>query len=143
MSSSIDKLKEQNRQELDRLDEPYQLKTYAIPEKHWKTFLGLMQSNLPLLPKIAEEMRYNSSEHTLNQSTQAIQSTLADLSSQAGRNHDESSKRLRGLEKSLTESLERSLENRLFLLWKKIKTWLLTGFISLGILLGLLVILAR
>ena len=135
MSLDIDKLKEQNQQELPKLAKPYQLAVYAIPEDQWEAFIGMMRDNLPLMPDVLELLERTASEHSLNQQARSIQSMLTELSKQAGKHQDESLKRSR--------EMELSLEKRLSQVHRSIKIWLLTGFLLLLISLVLLVILVR
>ncbi len=131
MSLPIDKLKERNQQELPKLDKPYQLAVYAVPQEQWESMTSLLGSNLPLLTEIASEIQRNASEHNLTEKSKAIQSSLTELSQQAGKNHDKHSKNLRELERAMLDHADR--------LYRRFQLWLLTGFLSLAILLGLLV----
>jgi hypothetical protein len=97
--------------------------------------MSLLGSNLPLLAGIAEEIQCNASERNLNEKARLLQSTLADLSKQAGSCHDKTSKDLR--------EMEIYIRKRLMEIHRSIRLWLLTGFLSLAILLGSLVILVR
>jgi len=135
MSLNLDQLKERNSQELSKLEKPYQLAVYAIPEEQWEVFTGLMKDNLTLLPTIASELRHSAAEKTLSENTRLIQLSLAELSKQDGKHHDESWKHL--------NDLEQNLMRRLDSLTKELPIMLLTGFLSLLILLGLLVIFVR
>ncbi len=135
MSLAIDKLKERNQQELLKLDKPYQLAVYAVPQEQWESMTSLLGSNLPLLTEISSEIRQNASERNVNEKTKAIQSSLTELSKQAGKNHDKHSQNLREQERAMLELADN--------LYKRLRLWVFTGFISLAILLGLLVILSR
>ena len=135
MSLDIEALKAKNSQELTKLDEPYQLKVLAIPERQWAALNTLLQKNLPLLPSVLELLEQTASEHNLNEKTRRLHDQLTELSSQAGKNHDSCSRNLSKQEASLT--------NQITQLRRTIIIWLLTGFLSLAVFLGLLVILAR
>ena len=135
MSLDIEALKAKNSQELPKLDEPYQLKVLAIPERQWTAFTALLHKNLPMLPTALELLNQTASEHNLNEKTRRLHDQLTELSLQAGKHHDICSKNLNALEISLAKQITQ--------LRRAIKIWLLTGFLSLVIFLGLLVILAR
>ena len=134
MSLDIEALKTKNSQELPRMDKPYQLAVYAIPEEQWAAFTKLMQRNLPLLPEVLEYAEQSATESNLNQQVRSLQSSITELSRQAGKDHDSSLKRLRDLEISLSKQLGD--------LWWKIRIWLSVGFGSLLVFSVLLAVLA-
>jgi len=106
------------------------------PPGNWSQLTGMEWSNW-----FADEfnrfrgLNNGARESVLSPERFTAELTLAELSRQAGKHQDESLKRLR--------ELELSAANRLAEFRKEVKIWLLTGFISLPILLGLLVILVR
>lgn len=129
-----EKLKSNNQQELSKLDKPYQLAVYALPQEQWEALLTLLQSNLPLLPEVLQAQKQAASQNSLRQHSQKMQTALNDLSRQGGRNYAEICRRFQELEQSVREDME---EER-----KKLQAWMMRGFLFLTALLALLVILA-
>jgi hypothetical protein len=117
-----EKLKRQNAADTAALDKPYQPVIYAIPEEHWIVMMRLMKQ----MPEIL-----SASEQCRNQ--------LKEMTSQAGRIQEQSSRRLTELENSLLHQLQQSQSEQL----KRLGFWLGAGVMFLATLLTSLLIFLR
>jgi len=126
----LEHLKDLNSEDTQEMNRSYPPENHWIPKGQWASMVRLLTKNLTLLPEILESMDALATEESMRRYYQATKQSLEEIareqrsqqreiSSRVGKMSDESSKRGRELERSLTnwqEQFQKKTWKRLIIL---------------------------